>query len=144
VHYQEPISENLFRRVIARVGGQCEAADQGRLQEELKPSEGVAEVLVVEVDGSLLPIRGPEPWKEAKVGVFYRHDSEANEPIAGSADRLTRRTIPATNRNGFHYAHQGRRDPSQRAFRQSAGARCAFGLYVPACCVRSIGSPAGS
>ena len=85
LHYPQPISENLLRRVIARIGAQCEAADQGYLQHELKPADAVAEVLVVESDGSLLPIRGPEPWKEAKVGVVYRHDREANEPIAGSA-----------------------------------------------------------
>jgi len=85
LHYPQPISENLLRRVIARVGAQCEAADQGHLQYELKPTEDVADVLVVESDGSLLPIRGPEPWKEAKVGVVYRHDREASEPIADSA-----------------------------------------------------------
>ncbi|HEY4882231.1 MAG TPA: UPF0236 family protein, partial [Myxococcales bacterium] len=85
LHYQQPISENLLRRVIARVGAQCEAADQGQLQHELKPAEDVADVLIVESDGSLLPIRGPEPWKEAKVGVVYRHDREASEPIADSA-----------------------------------------------------------
>jgi len=85
LHYQQPISENLLRRVIARVGAQCEAADQGQLQHELKPTEDVADVLIVESDGSLLPIRGPEPWKEAKVGVVYRHDREASEPIADSA-----------------------------------------------------------
>lgn len=81
LHYPEPISENLLRRVVARVGVQCEAADQGRLQEELKPREEAADVLVVEVDGSQLPIRGEEPWKEAKVGVTYRHDASANKPI---------------------------------------------------------------
>lgn len=81
LHYQEPVSENLFRRVAARVGEQCEAADQGRLQEALKPRADAADVLVVEVDGSLLPIRGAEPWKEAKVGVVYRHDQKANAPI---------------------------------------------------------------
>jgi len=76
-----PISENLLHRVVARVGEQCEAADQGRLQEALKPRAAAAEVLVVEVDGSQLPIRGEEPWKEAKVGVTYRHDARANAPI---------------------------------------------------------------
>ncbi len=81
LHYREPISENLLRRVVARVGAQCEAADQGRLQEALKPRADAADVLVVEVDGSLLPIRGEEPWKEAKVGVTYRHDAKANAPI---------------------------------------------------------------
>jgi hypothetical protein len=84
LHYQEPISENLLRRVVARVGEQCESADQGRLQEALKPRADAANVLVVEVDGSQLPIRGAEPWKEAKVGVTYRHDDKANAPIPKS------------------------------------------------------------
>ncbi|MCK9988957.1 MAG: hypothetical protein AzoDbin1_05429 [Azoarcus sp.] len=81
LHYAEPISDNLLRRVVARVGEQCESADQGRLQEELKPRAEAAEVLVVEVDGSMLPIRGAEPWKEAKVGVIYRHDPKKKAPI---------------------------------------------------------------
>jgi len=85
LHYREPVSENLFRRVAARVGEQCEAADQGRLQEALKPREEAAEVLVVEVDGSMLPIRGQEPWKEAKVAVLYRHDQKAKAPIPRSS-----------------------------------------------------------
>jgi hypothetical protein len=76
--------------VVARVGKQCEAADQGRLQEELKPrNENAAEVLVVQTDGSLLPIRGEEPWKEAKVGVVYRHDTKARAPMPDSARYVT-------------------------------------------------------
>ena len=85
VHYREPISDNLLRRVAARLGAQCEAADQGHLQEALKPGLDAADVLVVQMDGSLLPIRGAEPWKEAKVGVTYRHDRERNRPIPGTA-----------------------------------------------------------
>lgn len=85
LHYQQPISENLLRCVVRRVGALCESADQGRLQEELKPRSEAADVLVVEVDGSMLPIRGSEPWKEAKVGLTYRHDTAANEPMPGSA-----------------------------------------------------------
>jgi hypothetical protein len=85
LHYREPVSENLFRRVAARVGAQCESADQGYLQEQLKPKAEPADVLVVEVDGSMLPIRGVEAWKEAKVGLTYRHDTVANEPIRGTA-----------------------------------------------------------
>jgi hypothetical protein len=84
VHYQVPISENLLRRVVARVGEQCQSADQGHLQEALKPSCEAAEVLVAQMDGSLLPICGDEPWKEAKVGVTYRHDSTLNRPIEDS------------------------------------------------------------
>lgn len=85
LHYHEPISDNLLRRVAARVGAQCESADQGRLQEQLKPRVSAAEVLVVETDGSILPIRGDEPWKEAKVGVIYRHDVKERAPTPGSA-----------------------------------------------------------
>lgn len=62
LHYCEPISDNLLRRVAARIGKQCESANQGRLQECLKPRAPAAEVLVVQTDGSMLPIRGDEPW----------------------------------------------------------------------------------
>jgi hypothetical protein len=86
LHYDEPISDNLLRRVAARVGRQCETADQGRLQEQLKPrAPAAAEVLVVETDGSMLPIRGAEPWKEAKVGIVYRHDVKQRAPTPESA-----------------------------------------------------------
>jgi hypothetical protein len=86
VHYREPISDNLLRKVASRVGQQCEGAQQGCLQEELKarPAQP-ADVLVVQVDGSMLPIRGEEHWKEAKVGVIYRHDLETRAPIPDSA-----------------------------------------------------------
>lgn len=85
LHYRRPISENLLRRVTKRVGTQCESADQGHLQQALKPVEEAAKVLVVQMDGSMLPIRGEEPWKEAKVGVVYRHDTTQHRPIPGSA-----------------------------------------------------------
>lgn len=86
LHYPDTISENLLRRVVDRVGRQCETADQGRLQSELKrPATSPAEVLVVEVDGSQLPIRGAEPWKEAKVGLTYRQDPSTHAPTKSSA-----------------------------------------------------------
>jgi len=85
LHYRDPISENLLRRVVARVGEQCESCDQGHLQEALKPRADATDVLVVEVDGSMLPIRGEEPWKEAKVGLTYRHDTAAHQPFPNTA-----------------------------------------------------------
>jgi hypothetical protein len=86
LHYAEPISDNLLRRVVSRVGQLCQDADHGVLQEELKaPSAEPANILVVESDGSMLPIRGEEPWKEAKVGVVYRQDPVTHEPAPGSA-----------------------------------------------------------
>ncbi len=82
LHYQQPISDNLLRRVVARVGEQCETVDHHRLHEELLPTQKkAAEVLVAEYDGSQLPIRGAEPWKEAKVGVVYRYDTERRKPM---------------------------------------------------------------
>lgn len=86
LHYRSPLSQMVFRNVVSRVGHQCESADQQRLQSELKaPTGKPAEVLVVEVDGSYLPIRGIEPWKEAKVGVIYRHDPLRKAPIPNTA-----------------------------------------------------------
>jgi hypothetical protein len=70
MHYPFTISDNLLRRVAERVGGFAEQADQVALQRELLPRDKRAPVLVVENDGGHLPMRGEEPWKEAKVGVI--------------------------------------------------------------------------
>ena len=35
---------------------------------------------MIEVDGSMLAVRGLEPWKEAKVGIVYRHNVETRRP----------------------------------------------------------------
>jgi hypothetical protein len=68
-----PISSNLVRRVVDRVGRRLEAADERQLQLNLKvPSTERDDLVIVETDGSMLPIRGHEPWKEAKVGVIVR------------------------------------------------------------------------
>jgi len=73
VHYPRSISANLARRVVVRVGRQCEQADELALQRSLlgSPSEPTS-VLVVQTDGSMLPLRGREPWKEAKVATIHR------------------------------------------------------------------------
>lgn len=70
MHYPFTISDNLLRRVAERVGRVAEQADQVALQRELLPRDERAPVLVVENDGGHLPMRGAEPWKEAKVGVI--------------------------------------------------------------------------
>jgi hypothetical protein len=76
----------LFRRVASRVGALCQAADHGRLQESLKPkAQEPASCLVVEADGSHVRVLGDEPWKEAKVGLVYRHDTRTNAPVPLSA-----------------------------------------------------------
>lgn len=75
VHYARPISSNLLRRVVDRVSARCEGCDSESLQLELLPRELEApKLLIVQTDGSQLPMRGPEPWKEAKVAVLVRDD----------------------------------------------------------------------
>jgi hypothetical protein len=87
VHYREPASDNLFRCVVSRVGEQCQSVSQQVLQEELKPALPTTPDALVgsRWDGSMLPIRGAEPWKEAKVGVIYRHDGATQMPVPGTA-----------------------------------------------------------
>jgi hypothetical protein len=73
LHYPEPISENLVRRVAERVGRRCAEADKDALQAELQDcSQQPGELLIVQTDGCHLPMRGSEPWKEAKLGVIVR------------------------------------------------------------------------
>lgn len=75
VHYNEPISSNLVRRVVDRVGRQCEACPEEQMQLELKePPLKPSDLLIVQNDGSMLPMRGEEAWKEAKVAVIVRGD----------------------------------------------------------------------
>lgn len=73
LHHGTTVSENLVRRVVERVGARMESCDDEVLQEELAPPSATpTELLVIGVDGSMLPTRGPDPWREAKLGVVYR------------------------------------------------------------------------
>ncbi len=93
LHYREPISENLLRWVVAWVGEQCAGADQGHLHAELKPREEAAEVLVVEVDGSQLPIRGGRRPRSGcstnSLSPTSRHPCSIGK-VAGLSDMLAR------------------------------------------------------
>jgi len=70
IHYPCPISSNLVRRVVDRVGLRCEAAiSELALQRACRPApEEPAPALVVASDGSMVLTR-EEAWREAKVGV---------------------------------------------------------------------------
>src|SRR5690606_28163801 len=72
IHHPFPISENLVRLVVDRVGRRAEGTERRHLAEELRPPAKAAEVLVIGTDGSMLPMRGDDSWREAKVGVVYR------------------------------------------------------------------------
>lgn len=71
LHHGSVISENLVRRVVDRVG-RC-AEGQPDLGERLRaPAAEPPESLVVQVDGSMLPTRGADAWREVKVGLVAR------------------------------------------------------------------------
>jgi hypothetical protein len=74
-HYGFSVSENLLRRVVDRAAKLLESAEPQALQEALAPTPPTpSELLVASTDGSMVPTRGEEPWKEAKLGVVYRDE----------------------------------------------------------------------
>ena len=80
IHCPIPISSNLIRRVVDRVGIRAESAySELSLQQACLPSpKEPAKFLVVAGDGSRLLTR-EEAWKEAKVGVVARGESFVEE-----------------------------------------------------------------
>jgi hypothetical protein len=76
IHYWIPISSNLIRRVVDRVGKRAEAAhSELSLQQAcLTPPEEPAASLVIANDGSMVSTR-EEAWKEAKMAVVARGES---------------------------------------------------------------------
>lgn len=75
VHYNKPISENFVRCVVERSQHIITSAKLNDVQEvsrEIPPQP--ADLLVVQTDGGMLPIRGSESWKESKLGVIYREE----------------------------------------------------------------------
>jgi hypothetical protein len=83
IHYPRPISSNLVRRVIDRVGLRCESAtSELGLQRACLPSPAQpARALVVANDGSMLLTR-EEAWREAKVAVVARLEPSPGEGVA--------------------------------------------------------------
>lgn len=80
VHYPWPISENLVRKVIDRLGAHSDATAPTAAQLSALPApDEPAGMLVVAADGSMLCTR-ESAWKEAKVGVVARAD-----PLTGRA-----------------------------------------------------------
>jgi hypothetical protein len=73
VHYPVPISDGLVRAVVDRVGRRAEGAEAAALQQKLRASPATPSALVVvQTDGSMVPTRGDQAWREAKLAVLYR------------------------------------------------------------------------
>jgi len=70
--FREQVSGNLLRRVVDRVGELSDECHDAALHYEIKQvPEKPPELLIVQNDGSMLPMRGKEPWKEAKLAVIF-------------------------------------------------------------------------
>src|SRR6266542_2713431 len=84
VHHPAAISDHVIRATVDRLGRCAQAQPYEALQAQLRPpAPRPPDLLVVQNDGSMLPLRGAEPWKEAKVCVLYREDQHR----ARTADR---------------------------------------------------------
>jgi hypothetical protein len=92
MHYSLAISAHMIRSVVERVGRRCQVVDEERLQKELLPKPKAGPTLVVQNDGSMLPLRGKDAWKEAKVAVLYRH-SPKNQSLSRRERRPQARYI---------------------------------------------------
>lgn len=72
-HYRFPISSNLIRRVADRVGRRLESCHEAALHHELKEvAPKRPDLVVVQSDGGMVPMRGDEPWREVKLAVICR------------------------------------------------------------------------
>jgi hypothetical protein len=74
IHHRGTISENLVRQVVARSGARLVS---------MKPTESRAfgpmaatapELVIGESDGSMVPTRGVDPWREIKLCTVYRQE----------------------------------------------------------------------
>jgi len=84
LHFHNLISSNLLRGVVDRVGSEVEECHQAAVHYCLKaPPAQPAKTLVVQTDGSMLPTRGTEPWKESKLAVLFR----AEHWLRGTAEQ---------------------------------------------------------
>lgn len=75
VHYSQPVSENLIRRVVERVGIALSDLSLDEVQRRALPArQAPPSVLVVEVDGTMVSTRDTDSWRETKVGTVVRQD----------------------------------------------------------------------
>lgn len=74
-HYSTEVSSNLLRRVVDRTSDVMSECHEAALHHETKSvCPEPAELLVVQNDGGMVPMRGAEPWKEAKLAVIFRDE----------------------------------------------------------------------
>jgi hypothetical protein len=74
IHHSGTISENLVRLVVARAGTRLSSM-KPTANPAFGPVAAVApEVVIGESDGSMVPTRGSDPWREVKLCTIYRQE----------------------------------------------------------------------
>lgn len=92
LHHGAAISENMVRLVVERAGRA--ATSDAFLAHRLRPpAVTVPALLLVAVDGSMLPTRGHDAWRETKLGMVVRaeHRSEGKARALISEARFVAR-----------------------------------------------------
>lgn len=85
IHHASTISENLVRRVVGRVGGVLVEVSPDVIASKLTAAETAPSTLIVEIDGSMLPML--KDWKEAKLAILYRDEHSAPIKTRGHLSR---------------------------------------------------------
>lgn len=118
LHYGWSISENMVRRVVARVSDVLESLPEPAVQKALLlPSSTPANLLTIGIDGSMLSTR--KGWQESKLGVVVRDEhhvvggpqargaiTEARYVSAQSVVELGPRLVAAAEAAGLETAKQ--------------------------------------
>ena len=93
LHYSQPSSSNLLRRVFDRNAQKLDDSDEEWIQHAMKaPSkEPLSKTVVVESDGSM--ISTTQGWKEIKLGMVYNHQSDTTKKSQDEEKRSTPRFV---------------------------------------------------
>jgi hypothetical protein len=73
MHHGIAISENLVRRVVERIGNKA-TRDKMLTHRLREPATAAPTKLIVSADGSMLPTRGEDSWRETKLGIVARDE----------------------------------------------------------------------
>ncbi|MEL7111173.1 MAG: ISKra4 family transposase [Myxococcota bacterium] len=124
-HYSNEVSSNLMRRVVDRVGELMDSCHEAAIHHETKTvCCDPPELLVVQNDGGMVPLRGDEPWKEAKLAAIFR--AEHHNPRNGKK----RGTISQTRYVGVLGDQKEFRASLDIALRMERGLKAKTAIWV--------------
>jgi hypothetical protein len=78
IHHAGTISENLVRHVVSRAGAQLLATPLPESDAFGPRAHTAPELVIAESDGSMVPTRGTDAWREIKLCSIYRQEHHGN------------------------------------------------------------------